>query len=68
LNNVPEKVKTAKHCMAETEFMNVPGRPGSSSTSCVSEKICYIPDYVTVAKEAKDLKCGLTVKINVLQK
>jgi len=53
--------------MVGSEFMKVSGRPGSSSTSCVSEKICYIPEYVKTAKEAKDLKCGLTVKINVMQ-
>jgi len=47
--------------------MKVPGRPGSSSTSCVSKKICYILEYVKIAKEGKGLKCGLTVKINVMQ-
>ena len=47
--------------------MKVPGRPGSSSTSCVSEKNCYIPEYVKIAKEGKDLKRDLTVKINVMQ-
>jgi hypothetical protein len=59
--------KTTKYCMVRSEFMKVPGRPGSSSTSCVSKKICYIPEYVKIAKEGKDLKCGLTVKINVIQ-
>jgi hypothetical protein len=50
-----------------SEFMKVPGKPGSSLTSCVSEKICYIPEYGKTAKEGKNLKCGLTVKINVMQ-
>lgn len=63
---MPENVKTAKHCMVGSEFMKVPGRPGSSSTSCVSDKICYIPEYVTIAKEGKDLKCGLRAQINVI--
>jgi hypothetical protein len=62
-----KKAKTAKYCMVGSEFMKVPGRTGSSSTSCVSEKICYGPEYGKLAKEGKGLKCGLTVKINVMQ-
>ena len=53
--------------MVGSEFMKVPGRPGSSSTNRVSEKICYIPEYVKIANEGKDLKCGLTLKINAMQ-
>jgi hypothetical protein len=45
-----KKAKTAKYCMVGSEFMNVPERPGSSSTSCVSEKISYIPEYLKIAK------------------
>lgn len=61
------KATTAKYCMVGSEFMKVSGRPRSSSTSCVSEKICYIPEDVKITKDGKDLKCGLTVKINVMQ-
>jgi hypothetical protein len=62
-----KNTKTTKYCMVGSEFMKVPGRPGSSSTNRVSEKICYIPEYVKIANEGKDLKCGLTLKINAMQ-
>jgi hypothetical protein len=58
VENVPEK---------GSEFIKVPERPGSSSTSCVSQKICYFTERVKIAKEGKDLKCCLTVKINGMQ-
>jgi hypothetical protein len=62
-----KKAKTTKYCTVGSELMKVPKRTGSSSTSYVSEKICYIPEYVKIAEDGKDLKYGLRVKINVMQ-